>query len=106
MKKGNQQTKKTMRMMTSVLAALMLSLRDSFLQQEVVTSQLSVRLELTQPVNVRGDAVVPGDGARLGGRAGPGGVRGGQAGARVGEGLQQHLVGRAGPGVLGQCRAG
>ena len=39
MKKGNQQTKKTIRMMTSVLAALMLSLRDSFLQQEVVTFQ-------------------------------------------------------------------
>ena len=39
MKKGNQQTKKTIRMMTSVLAALMLSLRDSFLEQEVVTFQ-------------------------------------------------------------------
>ena len=33
-KKGNQQTKKMMRMMTRVLAALMLSLRDSFLEQE------------------------------------------------------------------------
>ena len=58
------------------------------------------------PVNVRGDAVVPGDGARVGGRAGPGRVGGGQAGARVAVRLQQDLVGRAGAGVLGQCRAG
>ena len=55
---------------------------------------------------MRGDAVVPGDGARVGGRAGPGRVGGGQAGARVAVRLQQDLVGRAGAGVLGQCRAG
>ena len=55
---------------------------------------------------MRGDAVVPADGARLGGRAGPGRVRGGQTGGRVTVGLQQHLVGRAGPGVLSQRRAG
>ena len=56
---------------------------------------------------MRRDAVVPGDGAaRVRGCAGPGGVRGGQTGARVTVGLQQDLVGRAGPGVLGQRRAG
>ena len=52
---------------------------------------------------MRGDAIVPGDGAGLRGCAGPGG---GQAGARVTVGLQQDLVGRAGPGVLSQRRAG
>ena len=86
-------------MITSVLAALMLSLRDSFLEQEVVAVSL---LRETGPVNVRGDAVVPADGARLGGRAGPGRVRGGQTGGRVTVGLQQHLVARAGPGILSQ----
>ena len=55
---------------------------------------------------MRGDAVVPGDGARVGGRAGPGRVGGGQAGARVAVRLQQHLMGRARPGVLSQRRAG
>ena len=55
---------------------------------------------------MRGDAVVPGDAARLGGCAGPGRVGGGQAGGRVTVGLQQHLVGRARPGVLSQRGAG
>ena len=44
-KKGNQQTKKTMRMMTSVLAAFMLSLRDSFLTQLISLIQHPTRCE-------------------------------------------------------------
>ena len=57
-KNGNQQTKKTMRMMTSVLAALMLSLSDSFLKIAYRTVSYKICVELSTTENIVGSGWV------------------------------------------------